>query len=182
MILGITGLVASGKQVVADYLKEKYGFEILDFAKDALFAEADARGIEKTKINLSILGDELRQTCGNGVLAKALLKKIRGSKTVITGFRSLEEVDCIRNECEVGEFYLIEVYSSPVLRFKRRRPEDPQTEAEFFARDGRDIQNKGLGKVLEIADLKIENNGTQEELFAKVDEAIRKIEKGEVNE
>lgn len=180
MILGITGLAASGKQIVADYLVEKYGFELLDFAKDALFAEAQARTLEPTKMNLSVLGDELRQSGGNAVLAKILLKKIKGEKTTITGFRSPEEVDCIRNECEIGEFFLIGISSAPAIRFKRRRPEDPQTEKEFFTRDERDIKNKGLGKVLEIADFHIENNGTKEDLCAKVDGLMQKIEKGEI--
>lgn len=179
MILGITGLACGGKQVAAEYLKDKYGFELLDFAADSIVAEAKTRGLEPTKMNLSILGDELRKTGGMAVFAKIILKKIKSDKTAITGFRSPEEVDYIRNEY-VDDFYLIEIHANPVVRFKRRRPSDPQIEQDFFARDERDIQNKGLGKVIEIADYRIENNNTAEELYAKIDEFMQKAEKGEI--
>ena len=77
MIVGLTGLARAGKDTIAKYLVEKYNFKHLDFARDALFAEADKRGIEKDKMSLSILGDELRQEGGRAVLAKIINSKIK---------------------------------------------------------------------------------------------------------
>ena len=64
-----------GKDTMAAYLKEKYGYEILVFS-DVLVEEAEKIGLEPTKMNLSILGDELRAAEGNAVVAKRLMKKI----------------------------------------------------------------------------------------------------------
>ena len=193
MIIGLTGLARSGKDTIAEYLKNKYGFEHLDFARDALFAEADKRGIEKDKTSLSILGDELRQESGRAVLAKIINSKIQQENPIktainqskntsqvkpeknyaITGFRSPEEVDLIRNEHL--DFVLIEVKANAIIRFKRRTDKDPNNEDLFNARDKRDIHNKGLGDVLKMADYKISNEGTFEELYSLIDEKKKKI-------
>lgn len=189
MIIGLTGLARSGKDAAAKYLIDNYKFNHLDFARDALFAEADKRGLERDKMILSILGDELRQEGGRGVLAKIINAKIeyeeqsssnlktKSSKPeknyVITGFRSPEEVDLIRNEHL--DFVLIEVNADKLTRFSRRNEKDPQDLEGFSARDQRDIYNKGLGEVLKMADYKINNEGTIEELFKLTGELMVKI-------
>ena len=174
MIIGLTGLARSGKDTIAEYLKSKYGFEHLDFARDALFAEADKRGIEKDKLSLSILGDELRQEQGRAVLAKIINSKIKeGKDYAITGFRSPEEVDLIRNEHL--DFILIEVAANQKIRFNRRNEKDSDNEDAFNSRDKRDIHNKGLGDVLKMADYKISNEGTLEELYSLINDLMKKI-------
>ena len=159
---------------MAQYLKEKYGYEILVFS-DILVEEANKRGLEPTKMNLSILGDELRTAEGNAVVAKRLLKKIDPEKKyVLSGVRSPEEVYAIQNE--MLDFHLVYIDAEKTTRFKRRKPEDPEAKGEFFARDERDIQNKGLGKVIEMADYTIANNGSFDEFYKKIDELVKKIE------
>ncbi|MEM0372321.1 MAG: AAA family ATPase [archaeon] len=175
MILGFTGLARSGKDVAAKYAVEKYGFEHLDFARDALFPEADKRGVEHDKISLSVLGDELRAEGGRGVLAKIIAGKMKeGVNYVITGFRSPEEVDYIRNSTD-DDFFLVEVCADKLTRFERRNESDPQKMEDFFARDTRDLHNKGLSDVLKMADFKVENEGTLEELYKSVDELMKKL-------
>ena len=176
MIIGITGLSRSGKNTVAEYIEKKYKFNHLDFYKDVLLEEAKKRGIkEDDKMSMSFLGDDLRAEVGRGVLAKLLLKKMEeGKEYVITGFRSPEEVDFVRNECE-DDFWLVEVKAEKMTRFSRRNEKDPSTINEFFQRDTGDIYNKGLGKVLKMADLKIENNSSFEELHKKIDMLMKRI-------
>lgn len=181
IIIGFTGLARCGKDTVAKYIIQEYNFKHLDFARDALFAEADKRGVEKDKMSLSLLGDELRQQGGKGVLAKIIAEKMNeeykkdeNQNFVITGFRSPEEVDYIRNSVE-DDFCLIEVYSEKLSRFERRTENDPKNLNDFFARDTRDIHNKGLGEVIKMADYKIENDDTLEKLFEKTDELMKKI-------
>lgn len=162
-----------GKDSVAHYLNEKYGYSLLVFS-DALVEEAKKRLIEPTKMNLSLLGDELRQAEGNAVLAKRLLARIDPEKDyAISGFRSPEEVYCIQNE--VIDFHLVNVSADKAARFKRRTEQDPATEEEFFKRDELDMKNKGLSKVIEMADYTISNNGSLEELYPQVDAIARKV-------
>ena len=79
----------------------------------------------------------------------------------------------IRNEHL--DFVLIEISASPTIRFKRRTEKDPDDEELFNARDKRDIHNKGLGEVLKMADYKILNEGTIEELHNLIDDLMKKI-------
>jgi dephospho-CoA kinase len=174
VIIGLTGLAGCGKDTVARYLQERHGYKMLVFS-DILVEEAKSRGMEPTKMNLSILGDDLRKGMGNAALAKKLLDKIDPENSyVISGFRSPEEVYSIQNE--VIDFCLIFIDADKSTRFKRRRPEDPQAENEFFERDERDIENKGTGKVIEMADFTIVNNGSVDELYKKTEELLAKIE------
>ncbi|GAF86333.1 unnamed protein product [marine sediment metagenome] len=168
-VLGITGMASAGKDTIAKYLKDKYDFEWLNFS-DILADEAKKKKIEPNKMNLSKIGDEYRKKYGMGGLAIGILKKIEKSKSenfVVTGFRSPEEVDYIRNH--VDDFILIEIRTKPEVRWNRRKKDDPQAEEEFFERDRRDKELKGLDKVLEIADEIVENNSSFEELYKKVD-------------
>lgn len=168
-VLGITGLASSGKDTVAKYLKDKYNFEWLNFS-DILVDEAKKKKLEPNKMNLSKIGDEYRKKHGMGGLAIAILKKIEKSKNnnfVVTGFRSPEEVDYIRNN--VDNFELIEVRTNPEKRWKRKKESDPQSEEEFFERDRRDKEMKGLGKVIELTDDIIENDSTFQDLYRRVD-------------
>ena len=173
MIIGLAGLARCGKDEAANYLEEKYGFEKLVFS-DILAEKLKKRGMENTKMNQSIVGDELRKEFGNAVLASRLLEKIDKDKNyVIVGFRSPEEVDYIRNE--VMKFYLVEIYAEKSVRFTRKTKEDPQSITEFFERDQRDMKNKGLDIVLRMADFKIINEGNLDDLKKDVDDFMKKI-------
>lgn len=175
MIIGLAGLTRCGKNEVAKYLEEKYNFKKLVFS-DIITEELKKRGMENTKMNQSIVGDELRKEFGNAVLASRLLKEIEKDKNknyVIVGFRSPEEVDYIRNE--VMDFYLVEIYTEKSVRFARRTKEDPQSITEFFERDQRDMQKKGLDIVLRMADFRIINEGSIDDLKKDVDDFMKKI-------
>ncbi len=170
MIIGLTGLARSGKDTVADYFVKKHGFKKLVFS-DMLKQEAEKRGMPKDKMTLSVLGSRLREEKGNAVLAKLLAEKIEeGKDYLLVGFRSPEEVDYIRNEFQ--EFVLVRVDADRAVRYKRRSREDPQEQEKFFARDEYDMATKGLGKVLDMADYVIKNNGTLSELYDKVEQLL----------
>lgn len=171
-ILGVTGLAGCGKDTVAKYLVEKYNFDWFNFS-DILRDECKKQNIEPTKMNLSKIGDKYREEKGMGGLAVGILEKIKKSeknKIAITGFRSPEEVDYIRNNVE--DFTLIEIRTDPLIRWERRKESDPQNKEEFFERDSRDKELKGLGKVIDISDEVISNNSTVQDLKKETDKFI----------
>lgn len=169
MILGITGLARSGKEAAAQFFIQK-GFtkvNISDFLKEELINQ----GKEPTKANMSLLGDELRKKYGKDIMIKLLLNKIKGKgNIVITGVRSPEELSYLKKE--IGEFKLIAITASKEVRFQRRNEEDSNIPEEFFARDERDIKNKGLDKVLTAADITIENNTTVGFLYQQLEKYL----------
>lgn len=173
MIICLTSLVRAGKDTFADYLVEKYGFVKLnmsDVLRDALIAENK----EPTKDNMSKLGDDWRKKFGMDiVIRKTLEKASKHDRVVITGMRSVEEVTFMK--ANAGELYLIAIIADREVRFERRSEADSQTEKEFFVRDERDIRNKGLDKVIAIADYEINNNfQTKEEFYREIDILLEK--------
>lgn len=180
MIIGLTGPARSGKDTVAHYLMEEYGFKHFDFYRDVLLAELESRGMEPTKDNASIIGDELRKGKGRGVMAELLFPKIDAEDAVVTGFRSPEEVEFFREK--TSHFFLLMTSAPRDVRYDRRDERDPQTKDDFFGRDERDLKNKGMETVFMMADHTIDNNGTIEDLKERVDEIMDEVQSGEEGE
>ncbi len=168
MIIVLTGLARSGKTFASNYLKKK-GFTVITFSS-ILKEECKKRGLEPNKMNLSKLGDELRKKYGMGALGKIVVEKITSENVILDGSRSPEEIYEIRKK--FPDAMVVYIKADPDVRFSRRNEMDPKTKEEFFARDERDIKNKGLSKVIEMADITIENNGTLEEFEKSLDELV----------
>ena len=183
-VIGLTGLASSGKGETSKYLVEKYGFTRLVFS-DVLREEAEKRDLlegksyEEQKNILSKLGEIMRKVSGRwDILAVKLVEKInsgRFEKVVVDGFRSAEEVTLFRKNFE--KFYLILIEADEKIRYARRRLEDPNISInDLRQRDKRDVEELGLGKVIAMADFKINNDqeGLQH-LQEKIDEIMKKI-------
>ncbi len=167
----ITGLARSGKDTVANMLKEKE-YSVFVFS-DCLFDEVRKRNLELNKMNMSQVGDELRKERGMDVVAQLVFEKAKNAnseKAVFVGARSLEEVEYLKKNLE--KCVLVRVVAESDKRFDRKNSQDAQGRDEFFARDERDVKNKGLGKVIELADEEIENNSDFEALKKDVEKLI----------
>ncbi len=168
----IAGLARSGKDAMADYLCGKHGFKKFVMS-DALINEMKKQNMETDKKTISEFGDSLREKDGMGAVAKLVMKRIEEEnpeKIVIVGPRSVEEIEIFKEN--FSDVEIVKIESDKSKRFERKSAEDPQDEKSFFGRDERDVKNKGLEKVLRMADKTIENNGTLEELYRKADELI----------
>ncbi|NIM47068.1 MAG: AAA family ATPase [Candidatus Aenigmarchaeota archaeon] len=184
LVIGITGLASSGKGEFADYLVKKYGFTKLVFS-DVLKEEAEKRNLlknknyEEQKNIFSKLGEKLRKESGKwDILAEKLVEKIKSEnfeKVVIDGFRSAEEVNLFKKNFE--NFYLVFIDVDEKIRFFRRKREDPTASIEDFRkRDKRDIEELGLGKVIEMIDFTIKNDKEGlENLQKEIDGLMKKI-------
>ncbi len=169
----LTGLARSGKDTVADYLAQKYGYRKYVLS-DILAELLRGAGKEATKPNMAMLGDELREKEGMEAVGRRLMDKIKErDRVVIVGARSMEEVDFIKRK--LNGAILVRVNSLAGERFKRRSYNDPNTAEEFFERDDIDLKNKGFEKVLKNADFILENNSTLWELHKKIDDFIEKF-------
>jgi len=174
MLIGLTGSKAGGKGEVSDILKEKgYLYESLS---DRVREEAVKRGIENYTVKqLQNIGDELRREFGNGVLAKKTLEKVDKSKNyIIDGIRNLGEIEELRKS---ENFILIAVDAPQKIRFerilKRARVSDPRDWETFLEMDERDLRSKEesgqeVVKCMEMADVKIFNSESLEELRDKI--------------
>lgn len=182
MIIGLTGTLASGKGVIADFLKER-GFVYLSLSNE-LREIAKEQKIELTRKNLQDLGSRLRLEKGGGVLADIVLKKIldqKYSNVIIDGIRNPAEVHALK---KLRNFFLVSVDAPREVRFKRiierNRESDPKDWESFLLVDARDLaeeeeSGQQVGKCMELADFSFINNDTLENTKNKVGELYGQI-------
>ena len=183
-IIGLTGPKASGKGVIADFLKSK-GFTYFSLS-DIVREEARNRGLANyTTKQLQDIGNELRLKFGNSVLADRIIEKISKSNNllfVIDGIRNPAEVMSFKKAFNEN-FILISITASREKRFQfmlsRNRPSDPKTWEEFLKIDERDLgkdespHGQQVKKCMQMADITIENNSTIQVLTQKLIKALR---------
>ncbi len=180
MRIGVTGKNCSGKDTVAELLVEKgfYHHSLSDIIRD----ELSARGLDATRDNLIQVGNELRESNGASILAQRTEAKLESDRNyVITSIRNPGEVDLLRRS---PKFLLISVEAPMSARYERSVGRDRVGEGqlsveEFTANEAREQSSnpkqQQLDKVGELADLTICNNGTLEQLQAKLDETLQEV-------
>ena len=173
MIIGLTGMLASGKGELAEYLK-KQGFAYFSLSSEVR-EEAQKRGIEITREKLQELGNEIRKQEGDDVLAQRVSKKIfPGMNVIVDGIRNPAEVQAIKS---IGHFYLIGVDAPKEQRFQRmvtrNRESDPKVWSEFLKVDAidqgfqQDSSGQQVTQCIKLADYKITNNASVQSLHEK---------------
>ncbi len=184
MIIGLTGTIASGKDALADVLKN-HDFVYFSLS-DEVREEAKLKGIELTRENLQKLGNAMRKEHGPSVFAKRVAMKIIDTHKnyVLNGIRIVEEIKEFK---KWPDFFLISVDAPSKIRFerllKRNRESDPKTYEAFIKVDEADrgLINTGnpqeVEKCMQIADLKMINDGTIEEWNEKTKKLMEQLSK-----
>jgi len=182
MIIGITGTIGAGKGTVAAYLKEK-GFK--DFSlSEFLAAEAIRRGLEPTRVNRRIIGNEYRHL-GSTKLVEAVFRHAsadieRGVDVIIEPEHTRAEVEYLQRKGGV----VIAVEASLDVRYARIQSrgdmKDQVSFEEFVEEQDRqmaspDPDENNLKDAIRAADIRIENNGSLYELYGKIDGILEKI-------
>lgn len=184
--IGLVGPIGAGKDEVAKYL-EKKGFSTFTLS-DQVREEARRRGIkEPTREDLQNLGDELRKTFGEAVLAQRALAEIKQRGVllaVIVGIRNSAEVCYLRHQ---EGFFLIGVTAPQRIRFerthRRSRSNNSRTWEEFLDVDSRDLgagtvnHRQNVQACLALVDFTIDNRGSRGELYEQIELILTEIRK-----
>jgi len=162
-VVVIVGLARSGKDTVADYIAQKYGYAKYTFS-DVLKEMLEEKGIPPKKKKMIELGDMLRGQSGMDIVARLLDKKIREEDNLLlVGPRSIEEIEYFR--MKFPDLKVVKVVARTNQRFQRKSELDPNEKGEFYDRDAIDLENKGFSKVIEAADYQINNFSTTDDLY-----------------
>ncbi|MBI3632154.1 MAG: AAA family ATPase [Candidatus Vogelbacteria bacterium] len=175
-VLGVTGTNASGKDTVADHLKQTYGFRTYSLS-DEIRAELTKKGLPHTRENLIAAGNELRQKFLPNELAVRTLERIRGSAAhniIITSIRNPAEIDEFKRN--FPKFKMVFVDAPVELRFERARARGKIGEGNslqtFKTLEEKELQgNKNEQQLLvcaERADFSLINDSTLEDLYNKI--------------
>jgi len=170
-LIGLTGTNGAGKGEVAEYFKKrsyKY-FSLSDLIRE----ELKRSGKKPTRNNLIKIGNKLRKKFGADILARKVMKKIKG-KAIIDSIRNPQEVEYLRKQ---ENFILLAVDAPPEVRYervkKRGRDESASTLEEFIAKEEEEMAGSEMGQQLrqcmEMADRTIINDSTLKDLHRKLE-------------
>ena len=183
MVIGITGTNGAGKGTVVEYLVEK-GF--VHYSNSGYISEElNRRGMELSRSNMRLVGNEFREKYGSGYLAEVALKKaaVAGQKNVvIEAIRAVGEAEKIK---EAGGF-LLTVNADRKLRYERifvrKSGKDlvdfdtfvDQEERELSGKEG--VFDMNIANVMAMSDYTIYNDNDTEALYHAVDDFLDKFQ------
>lgn len=182
-IIGISGAFGSGKSTAADYLFSKGYTKIVlsKFLEDALVYSGEK---DITRKKLQDLGNSWRELHGAGVLGQKAAEYIKDkgfSKIVVEGFRNISEIEALQ---KIGEFKLVSILANRSIRYKRlsklkrREKLTPELFEKLDYRDmgvGEAITGLQVAVCIAAADIFIENNKTENDLFRRLDEVLKTL-------
>ena len=183
LFLAFVGMPGSGKTEAALYVKDKgNGYVRFGDVTEEVLRE---KQLEITPENEQTVRESLRTEFGMAIFAEKSLPKLQTYRekdgiVVIDGLYSWEEYLFLKKR-EL-QIFVIHVYTEKVIRYQRlaRRKVRPLTTEEAIARDIAEIEKLNKSGPIAIADFLVENNGTQEELYRKLEVLLERIQnKGE---
>jgi len=177
LIIGLVGEKLAGKDTAANYLEQKFGAFHTRFTHilDKILGELNLPISRRNEIDLGL---GLRNIFGNKVLGSAVIKRALGadqSLIVINGIR-MDEMEDIK---KIGA-KIIYVTAPAEIRFQRyqhrhEKADDGQMNFQKFEEQEKEATEVGIPALGAKADFRIDNVGTLDELYKKVDEVIDKL-------
>lgn len=176
IVLGFTGLIASGKDTASDYFAEKYKAEQVKFSasmKDIM----NRVYIEPVRKNYQILSKILRESFGQDLFSKVVANDVKNSQAdlvIVDGIRRIPDIDYLKN---IEGFKLIAIQVDAKTRFDRlkqrsEKPGDKTKTWEEFQKEDKAETEITIPEIMAQADVVIDNNGTLEDLYKKLDELV----------
>lgn len=174
-IIGLAGTNGSGKDTVAEFLKDEHGYYVVS-ATDMLEAELKKLGWPTDRTHKRKLGNQWRREQGVGVIVQRAVDEAKAAgfdKVVVGSLRNSGEADLVH---ELGG-QMIWVDADPKIRYKRissgsrNRTEDNKTYQEFLSDEQAEMNQNGdattlnMAKVKTKSDIFVENNHDTIEAF-----------------
>jgi len=178
IVVGLAGMPGAGKSLVVETAREE-GYAVVVMG-DVVREETQKRGLDPNPKNIGKVMLELREKCGNSIIAEKCIPRIEqqeSGKVIVDGLRSLSEVDAFK--AHFSKFSLVAVHASPETRFnrvsRRRRSDDPDGWDVFHERDMREL-GVGLGNAITMAEHLIINENRRDDAKSKVRVTLRRVE------
>jgi len=181
IIIGLIGEKGAGKGTVAEYLLEKYGAVHFGTSK-ILRRTLEDLHLPVTRDNLVKLALVLKEGYGPSVIIDSLIQDMEKSDAdliIADGIRMHGDVEPFQKK--YGEnFYLAYVTADLRLRFERTKArkekegEENATLEQFLEEEGK-LTEISIHEIGRVAQFKMNNNGTSEELKKQTDEMMKKI-------
>lgn len=174
-IIGLIGEMGAGKDTFCDFIKENYqNVYFLKFS-DALSDILKMFFNDVKREDQQWLSSTLREKFGQDILVKALVKKIDGITEGIIILNGVRRPDDFKALKSIGG-KLIYVTTEQKLRWERVKVRgekaDDDVPFEKFVEMGKAEAESMITVIGADADIKIENNGTKEDLHMEIKKVI----------
>jgi dephospho-CoA kinase len=191
MLLGVVGLNGSGKDTVAKYLREYYGFEWVSLS-DMVRKEVLARGLSvSNRDSLNMVAEDMRKKAGPSIWIQRSLENYSPEKDlVLSSFRHPSEIDIVHEK--KGKMILVDAKIE--IRFQRtveRVLHNAQDHGsvgfdDFKKKEERELSNPDkdkmqMGACVLMHDFKIDNNTSVENLYAQIDIVMKNLGKTKIS-
>ena len=175
LVIGIIGEPGSGKGTCMRLLSdEAKGCTVLHMTFSSVLKETlELWGVPHSRKNLALLSPAMLETYGSDALAEAVKKRITASThdiIVLDGVRWSADAALVRS---FPKNLLIYITANPSVRFarlttrKEKSGEENMTFEQFLSEDGARPEQE-IAEIGKSADVRIENNGTEQELLEKI--------------
>ena len=178
-VIGAVGKIGSGKDSVIRYISTKCSLQILsvgDIAREI----AKNEGLPATRENLEVITERYYEKYGGSYFIDETLRRIERAnceRILITGIRAPTDAMALRERFH-DDFILICVRANAQKRFQRllsrRESRDPKTWQQFLEQDRTEEKIFHIEETCRLADYRIDNDGTVEELHQKIGDTISK--------
>ena len=179
LVIGFVGKICSGKGIATDYIKKKYKADIVMFSQ-SMRDILDRVYLPKRRETMQKLSKILRENFGQDIFSKTVVNDILTKKANIVAIDGIRRPFDIKDLSKLPNFYLIHLFSPAETRHNRLVARNQNigdskvTWAKFKKQDSAEAE-KDIDMVAQKANFKIENIGTQKELFDNIDRIISKL-------
>jgi len=179
MMIGLVGEKLAGKDEAAAYLQKKYGAFYVKYSHilDEILGMLDLPISRRNEIDL---GRALRDTFKRNVLWGGIAKRLERSTANIKVVGSIRLEDEFELAKKLGAkiVYItapIELRHQRLMEARREKAEDGKQSFEDFVKQEREWTEKGIPALGAKADFRIENTGSLEDLYGKVDIIVEEL-------
>ncbi len=188
-VIGFTGFFGAGKGTAISLVAQLTGASVFS-TSDEVALECIARGLGTDRPTKQVVSNDVRAKLGPGEFSRRVVEKIRklpptAQYALVDALRTAGEIRVLRDAFG-KDFCLVSIEAPAQLRYERihARQRDAGDELSFQQfLESEQKENKpdalpheqSLGAVARLADYRVENAGTTEELRGKLAKLIKEI-------
>ncbi len=179
LVLVITGKIGAGKDTASNYLCERHGFVPVSYS-EIVHEKTAGLGLETSRANLQKVATECRQKHGMDYFARLVVERARstGAEYIVLKEARVKE-DLKPAMAAFGKgLHVVEITAPQTVRFSRLRerggPKDAKEWKDFIEQERRE-EALGYFGAAELAESRVSNAGTQEELHKSLGRLVERL-------